>query len=304
MSMSFSESGTGIVVPIPVLNRMPPLGRDLSIDEIQYHTVVSSGPWLSSCYRLLQSEFDDSTLDPLSRYAEWLTMGMNGTHPFPFLMVAAYIVRDANAYVIGTLSGNVMALTPDDAPTKEARGFMFAIGHQVTSLALRQSGVKGVGTTLWSAAAAQADSIIASLDGVALYSVLEAERASIGFWDRLGYLCPEGVPYWQPPLEFNGEGHPVLPEVPETLMLKPLAILEKERIASGMLRSIVLALYNNWSLHKCRNSLGHTAYTVAKDYVLRGVYGRVEKHIPRRGWVTLMRASSARLAGNSRGEQL
>ena len=194
------------------------------LSDIEFRLVTTDDAWLRVAYDLLLSGFDANVLDPYERYVEWLGLNERGQHLFPFLMMVAFVRDGPTAHVLGVISGNVMRtgdyLTDDQAPPEEV--CFFAIGHQITSPELRKAGIKGVGSRLWQAAHDVARTWARNLDGVLRYSVLEAESDSLGFWTKMGYLWPQGVPYWQPPLEFDSQGIFVHPEVPEILMLHPL----------------------------------------------------------------------------------
>jgi hypothetical protein len=158
--------------------------------------------------------------------------------------------------------------------------YIFAIGHQVTELALRKTGVKGIGTRLWKSAAEEANAYIKNLSGRFCYSVLEAENESIGFWSKLGHLQPKDVLYWQPPLEFDDSGQYKYPEVPEHLMLRPMEPAFETAVPKRFLQNIIATMYLNWSLDKYRDTLSPDAMRKAEGYVMGTLFGKVCADMP------------------------
>lgn len=248
-----------------------------SINDVEFRVVDKPDAWLDVSYRLLQSEFDESVLDPIERYVEWLKLNRQGQHPFPFLMVAAYLRDGQNAIVVGVVSGNIMPIVEYSGsnPNTSAPLYMLALGHQLTSKLLRGKALSGLGTGLWKTAIEQAGKWIENLGGEFGYSMLEAESDSIGFWNKMGYLWTQGVSYWQPPLEFDTKGDYIHSEVPEMLMLLPLDGMNQETIDQTLLKNIIATVYLNWSLHKYRGVLDSTAMERAEQYVMEDLFGRV-----------------------------
>ncbi len=253
-----------------------------SVGDVEYRVVDKADVWLDVSFRLLQSEFDISVLDPHERYVEWLELNQQKQNPFPFLMVAAYLRSGESAIVVGVISGNIMKIEEYAGPNPDGSTplFMFAIGHQVTSKFLRGRALPGLGTKLWKGAIEEASDWINKLGGKFAYSMLEAETDSLGFWNKMGYRWTQGVRYWQPPLEFDSEGNYIYPEVPEILMLKPLDDMEQESISKTLLKNIIATVYLNWSLHKYREVLEPAAMKHAEQYVMEDLFNRVCQKMP------------------------
>ena len=152
------------------------------IGRLEFRVIADPGDWLDTAYQLLSEQFEPDVLDPLDRYVGWLELNKAKTNKFPYLLVAAYCNVQGSAVLLGVISGNIMKVEEYVGPnTSEENGYIFAIGHQVTELALRKSGVKGTGTRLWKSATDEANEWINKLGGRFCYSVLEAEDESIGF---------------------------------------------------------------------------------------------------------------------------
>jgi deoxyhypusine synthase len=264
-------------------------------DELQFKVVTDPDSWLQICYDFLRSHFGPEVLDPLQRYVDWLEMNRLGKHPFPFLLMAAYLEDGRAARVMAVISGNVMRIEESGRKggAKSPR-FMFAIGHQLTAPCVRKAGIKGVGTRLWHRAIAEAKAITKGLKGRLAYSFLEAENDSVGFWDRLGYRWPQAVTYWQPPLEFDENGNFVHPEVPEIALLKPLEIQQTGTIDRRLLRDIVATVYLNWALARYRDCLSPEAMKRAESYVMGSLLGRVDSRMPHTPQISLVRVQPGR----------
>jgi deoxyhypusine synthase len=260
-------------------------------DELKFKVVADPDSWLQTCYDFLRSHFGPETLDPLQRYVDWLEMNRLGSHPFPFLLMAAYLEDGESARIVGAISGNVMRI--EESVPKGAHSspppFIFAIGHQLTAPAVRNAGIKGVGTRLWRRAIGEAKAIARARHGRLAYSFLEAENDSVGFWDRLGYRWPQAVTYWQPPLEFDENGDFVHPEVPEIALLKPLEVRSKRAIERRLLHDIVATVYVNWALSRYRGVLSPEAMKRAESYVLGSLLGRVDSRMPDTPHIGLVR---------------
>jgi deoxyhypusine synthase len=253
----------------------------LSKLDIECRLVTENDDWLRIAYDLLLSEFDSNVLDPYERYVEWLGLNQRGEHPFPFLMMVAFVRYRDTAHLIGVISGNVMrvrnVVTVDPASDQTC---FFAIGHQVTSPVVRKAGIKGVGSKLWQAAQELARTWAQNLDGVLRYSVGEAENDSLGFLTKMGCLWPQGVTYWQPPLEFDSQGTFVHPEVPEILVFVPLEGVSADTISRSLLLEIIATIYLNWSLYKYRGKLSPEAMQRAEQYVMGDLFARVRRRMP------------------------
>lgn len=248
----------------------------------EFRVIAEPGEWLTTTYQLLAEQFEPDVLDPLERYVEWLELNRARKHPFPYLLMVAYCRVENSAVLLGAISGNIMRVEQYPGPkTAESDGLhIFAIGHQVTDRALRENGVKGIGTKLWQSAIREAAAWIANLEGRFCYSVLEAENDSVGFWSKLGHRWPKGVRYWQPPLEFDETGQYVHPEVPEILMMRPLGPEFEKAIGKKCLQNIIATMYLNWSLDKYRRTLSQAAMRKAESYVMGQLFGRVCAEMP------------------------
>lgn len=251
-------------------------------DRLEFRVIADPGDWLNTAYQLLAEQFEPAVLDPLERYVGWLELNKAGKNKFPYLLVAAYCNVQGRAVLLGVISGNIMRVEEYvGSNTSEGKDlYIFAIGHQVTELALRKTGVKGIGTRLWKSAAAEANTWIKNLNGRFCYSVLEAEDESIGFWSKLGHLRPKDVLYWQPPLEFDQSGQFKYAEVPEHLMLGPMEPAFETAIPKTFLQNIIATMYLNWSLDKYRKTLSPDAMRKAEGYVMGTLFRRVCADMP------------------------
>lgn len=264
--------------------------KGLSAEDLAFKVITDNDEWLATAYRLLADQFEIDVLDPFERYVEWLDQNRKGINKFPYLLVAAYLNMGENPLMVGVISGNIMKIEEHagtDLPAPKPP-FIFAIGHQVTSQALRSAGVKGVGTKLWKFAIAAARESINKLGGSFQYSFLEAESDSVGFWTKMGYRWPKGVDYWQPPLEFDDTGQHLHLEVPEILLLKPIEAADTHAIRAMLLKNLIATVYYNWALDKYKTSLTPDAFKKAEDYVMGEVFGRLCQKIPENGSVELI----------------
>jgi hypothetical protein len=271
------------LIPKPLTGHGPPALRKLLAGDLHVRQVHESDAWLCAAYEILAAQFDSRELDPLERYVEWLQLHRDGKHPFPPLMLTAYFQESGCAYLAGVISGNLMPVLAhvNPLPSLARPPFIYAVGHQVTSSAVRRYGFKGVGRTLWQASIEVARGVAEDSGGSLLYSVLESQPDSTGYWTKLGYLWPKGVTYWQPPLSFDPDGFPTSPEVPEVLMVRPdSSAVSKTHIDKQFLENIISCLYHNWSLHKYRGVLRDDAIRRAEDYVMATVFGRVCRSMP------------------------
>ena len=268
------------VVPIAATAFEVPSRFDLT--DVECRIVTADDDWLRVAYDMLLTEFDSSVLDPYERYVDWLALNQREKHPFPYLMMVAYVRDEATAHIVGVISGNVMrisdSITSDTASTDQS--CFFAIGHQITSALLRKAGIKGVGTKLWQAAHEIARSWAHNLGGALRYSVGEAENDSLGFLTKMGCLWPQGVTYWQPPLEFDEQGMFIHPEVPEILVFRPMEGVAADTISRSLLCEIIATIYLNWSLNKYRDKLSADAMQRAEQYVMGDLFGRVRRRMP------------------------
>jgi deoxyhypusine synthase len=278
MTAGFQEISR--VVPIAATAFDAPSKFDVT--KAEFHVVTGDDVWLRVAYDMLLTEFDSSVLDPYERYVEWLGLNQREQHPFPYLMMVAFVRDGATAQILGVISGNLMRLRDDvknDTKSPDQTWF-FAIGHQITSPVLRTAGIKGVGSRLWQTSHDAARTWARSLGGVLRYSVGEAENDSLGFLTKMGCLWPQGVTYWQPPLEFDEQGMFIHPEVPEILVFLPMEGVAADTISQSLLREIIATIYLNWSLYKYRQKLTPEAMQRAEEYVMGDLFGRVCRRIP------------------------
>jgi deoxyhypusine synthase len=272
------------------------LPRTVRAADLRFKVLAEPDSWLQVCYDFLSFHFGREVLDPVQRYADWLEMNRLGAHPFPFVMIAAYLADGERALVVGVISGNVMRIKRSRTPDVKSASasFIFSIGHQLTAPAVRSAGIKGVGTRLWRRAIGEAQAITKRLKGRLVYSFLEAENDSVGFWDRLGYRWPQAVTYWQPPLEFDDNGDFVHPEVPEIAMLKPIEVRDKRTIERHLLYDIIATVYLDWALARYRNVLSEDAMKRAESYVMGSLLGRVDSRMPHQPRINLVRVRPGR----------
>ncbi len=273
----------------PVTSATVSLLQGVRLDDVQIHTLRCADRWLDAGYDLLKTEFHPDTLDPYESYAEWTELNNSSENNFPYLMLVAYVYAGGKHLVLGAISGNVMRVLPV-YQRESARGELpciYAIGHQITAGVVREFGLKGIGTKLWRASLVGAEKLIAEMGGTLICSFLEAEDDSVGYWSHLGYRWPRGVKYWQPPLAFDEKGQKALPEVPEILMLRGPSEAPIKTIDADLLRDIVHAVYQNWSLERCRLTLSEEAYQTARSFVIGWLFERVSESIPARGSVPM-----------------
>ncbi len=279
MNQTHDESSLPIrrLAEIDIVSLPPDL-----VDRLEFRVIADPGEWLNTAYQLLAEQFEPDVLDPLDRYVGWLELNKAKQNKFPYLLVAAYCNVQGSAILLGVISGNIMKVEEYIGPnTSDGNDlYVFAIGHQVTELALRKTGVKGIGARLWKSATDEANTWINNLGGRFCYSVLEAEDDSIGFWSKLGYLWPKDVLYWQPPLEFDDSGQYKYPEVPEHLMLGPMEPAFETAIPKTFLQNIIATMYLNWSLDKYRDTLSPDAMRKAEGYVMGKLFRTIYANMP------------------------
>jgi len=272
----------GVLDVSPVSEADLPLLRTRSLDDVLVRNITSAGPWLDESYRLMVAEFDPDILDPQERYVRWLELNGAGRHPFPFLLLAAYLRHDRRAAIVGVLGGNVMAVEEHAGPNQSQGGplFVFALGHQVTSSVVRRKVLRGLGSTLWQAAADEARRLISGRRGFFAFSVVEAEEDSLGYWTKLGYLWPEGVRYLQPPLEFDENGRVLRVPVAEAFLLRPMDPPCTRVVDRTLVKNIIATIYLNWSLDAYRGVLAPAAMSRVERYVMGDLYERVCRELP------------------------
>jgi deoxyhypusine synthase len=288
--------------PLPLSDEKAELLGTMGLAQVEFQPITAPGPWLHAAYDLLAAEFGPEVLDPHYRYVDWMELTGRNEHPFPFLMMAAVFRRQGQAYLLGVIAGNLMPIRPYvDSPDPPAdRTHLLAIGHQVTSPLLRKHRVHGVGLGLWKAFVAWARRQSEGLGCACRFSFLEAEAESVGFWTKVGYRWPQGVYYWQPPLEFDEQGHFLHPEVPEIPLLLSFDEPEAPFVDRHLLQNMIATVYLNWSLFKYNNTLAPESFRRAEQYVMGELFARVCHKMPREKQLKLIKIRLAEDAGASR----
>jgi hypothetical protein len=236
---------------------------------------------LDVCYELFRRVFNPAVLDSKSTYLDLLSPDGLRLDGFAPICVAAYFQLGGVKVVVGFLASNVMWID------QEQKLLQLAIGNVASSPALRQTGFKGVGTSVLNFAVECGQGEAAMKTGELAYMVAEAESESLGFWRNLGFLWPDGVRYMQPPLEFDDRGVANLKEVPETLLVRPLNSRKSDLIECDIVRKIVLSIYRNWCIETNRRKLSPPALAAAESYVLEHVFSQTNATIPKAGFVRL-----------------
>ncbi len=277
------------LIPMVTVGEVPGAEQVPSADDLEI-CLVTDEVWLEAGYKILAAQFEEQELDPIDWYLQWLREDRCGSNTTPLVMLAGYFRRSTQANLAGVVSGNLMPILESarDNQDNERRNMLFAIGHQVTTTALRTAGVRGVGTRLWSAAL-EAASVAAHAAGRTLdYSVLEAQSGSVGFWSRLGYRSPRNMRYWQPPLVFSDDGTPLHPPVPETLMLRGVTKELSELVSTRFILDVVYTLYECWSVSRYRNLLSRQAVEKIEHQVFGTLLRNVAATLPVNGYVSLI----------------
>jgi ribosomal protein S18 acetylase RimI-like enzyme len=232
----------------------------LRIEDLQVVAVDRPGGLLDACHDLLLRAFDPAVVDPKRIYVDAVNDQSGAFRDFAPLFFAALFDVDGEQLVAGFISSDAMAIGDSDV-------VHLAVGNIATTPRLRDVNFRGVGRKLLEAAL-NAGRLAARDKGANLkYSTAEAEAASLPFWAKMGFRWPQGVRYFQPPLDFDADGQPVHPEVPETLVVKVLEGLTSA-IDGGELREIVRSIYWNWSLRAHSKSLTPAAFSAARAYVM------------------------------------
>lgn len=259
----------------------PTLSLLKDASDCRFTTITEPDAWFNATYDLLSAEFGSAVLDPPVRLARWLEWNRAGTHPFPLVLQVAWKDTAAGPLLLGATSGNVMPLAGSDyAASAGALDWVYAIGNQATAPACRSAGVRGIGRGLWQAGIGEALRQVSARGGRLLYSVLEAETRSLGFWGKVGYRRPAGLDYYQPPLEFDTHGRPRYAPIVEKLLLRAESGDGADTIEGVRLRQIVATLYRYWSLHPAREALAPEAFRRAEQYVMGELLGRVCSTVP------------------------
>jgi hypothetical protein len=253
-----------------------------NVDGLTLRRLVEPGPLLGVCHRLLLRVFDSAVVDPIETYESLLSPSGLRSDGFPPLGLACTLERQGELIVFGFVSASVMWI---DKASGQAQ---LAIGNVATSPRAKAMGVRGIGSMLWHAAAELGKFETSQRNGQLIYSVAEAEPESLGFWQKMGYLRPQGVRYLQPPLAFDDEGRPIEHEVPETFVIRPLGEVASHQIGAAVVRNMILAIYRNWCIEPSRTRLSPSAMTAVESYVLSQVFPRVDATIPKDGFIQLV----------------
>lgn len=241
--------------------------------DVLFERVETTGPVLDTCYELFRRVFDPSVLDSFETYQRRMSPEARDMREYLPCYVVASAVRGDSKIVLGFISSDVMRTSGDDAAA------FHAIGNIATSPLAKERGLRGIGSGLLRRATEEA-ARESERDGKRLLCVVtEAEPASLGFWKKEGFLWPKGCTYLQPPLDFDATGEPLYKEVPETLLVKPLAIGSRS-ISSRTTLEIIRTIYENWCLRGWRDVLSIDAMKRAEDYVMSHVYEQVVRRMP------------------------
>lgn len=236
----------------------PTLVQDLQLSEIQLIRLTSPGDWLDSGYCLFESVFDDNVLDDKQAYIDRLSPQAMSERDLVFCLSCAVVNRNGQPIVLGIIGADLMWIgdSGNDA--------VLAIGNIAVAECVRN---RRIGIALYEFTVNLAKQE-AEKDGRQLLCiVLESEERSLGFWRYMRFLKPDGVKYFQPPLEWNDNGSPVHLEVEETLLISPTELMNAGPISPALLVSVVSAMYENWSLRGYRGKLNENAMKNAETYI-------------------------------------
>jgi hypothetical protein len=257
-------------------------------EDLLVRRVDAPGELLDASYELLTRVFDPAVIDRKETYVEALTNPPGDLRDFPPIHLAALLSDGAVTRLAGFISSNLMKV---GSPPER---LLLAIGNIATSPRLKAAGFRGVGSTLWKAAVRGAQDEAEKLGKRVDFSAAEAEPASLPFWAKLGYRWPEGVKYFQPPLEFDDAGRPIYPEVPETLLIHTLEAAA-ESIDVGELCAVIRAIYWNWGIRPSKRKLTPEALAAATEYVMGKVFTRTRASLPETGAVRLVAVPTSRV---------
>jgi ribosomal protein S18 acetylase RimI-like enzyme len=253
----------------------------LRIENLIIRGIAESGELLDAAYDLLLREFKPSVVDSKEVYIDAVTDQTNAFRDFPPIFFAAILPDGENEWLAGFLSSDLMLFG------KSNEKVHLSIGNITTSPQLRKLRFRGVGTTLWQASLRAAEQHAQRAAKRLICATSEAEPKSLQFWAKIGFRWPEGVKYFQPPLEFDDEGNPRRREVPETFLLHPLGSPEGV-IDSTELQEIIRDIYWNWGLRPSVNKLSAAAMSRAKEYVMGRVLSKTLKSLPDHGAIPLV----------------
>jgi hypothetical protein len=267
---------------ISLLDETNTIFDGLDSARVTIKQITSPDSSLEAAYRLLKRLFDPEVLDDYNSYLEELSHKNPRERSSYSIYMAAFMEVDSQLYLVGFHSSTVMQLIshPDTA--------IQAVAYVVTSPRAKEAGLRGIGSRLSEAALHLASEQMSDRGCRLAYVVAEAETPSLGFWNKSGFLWPEGVRYLQPPLDFDERGEPKFREVEENLVLLPLGISSRKTIECDVLRNLIRTIYENWFLNPHREILAHDARLQMQSYVLDNVFERVNSTIPVMGEIPLV----------------
>jgi hypothetical protein len=250
--------------------------------DVTIKLITTPDSSLEAAYRLLKRVFDPEVLDNYNSYLQELSHKNSRERNCYSIYMAAFIEANNQRYLVGFHSSTVMRLLshPDMA--------IQAVAYVVTSPRAKEAGLRGIGSRLSEAALHLASEQMSERGCRLAYVVAEAETPSLGFWNKSGFLWPEGVQYLQPPLEFDECGEFKFREVEENLVLLPLGISSRSTIECDVLRNLIRTMYENWFLNPHRAILDPDAMVRVQSYVLDRVFERVNSTIPVTGEISLV----------------
>ena len=267
----------------------PSILNALKIEDLIVRRLVAADELLDTSHDLLLKVFDSSVVDPKSVYVDALTDRANTFRDFPPLFFACLLPHGQDEWLAGFVSSDLMLIEPG------GDRLHLAVGNIATSPKLRDIGFRGVGTKLWHAALHAAKEEASSVAKRIAYSSAEAEPASLPFWSKLGYRWPQGVKYFQPPLEFDNDGNPKEDEVPETLLVLPIDTTASS-IEARELRGIIESIYWNWGVRPSIRKLNSAAFARAKECVIGRVLQRTLESVPTSGTIPLVEVPAEPIA--------
>ncbi len=251
----------------------PELLENVMSDNIVVERVQTSGLLLDGGYQLLERTFEPNVLDSRDVFVD--RMSVEAAHYRDYLPCysIAYFLYGETRLVASFVAADVMWLEqPSDCA-------ILAIGNIATAPCLKELGLVGAGSKVLEAVVNTARKEVTTDLRRLVYVVAEAEDRSLGFWKKRGFLYPSGCNYLQPPLEWNKSGDPIYPEVRETLLLMPTEI-DGRTVDMQTLKSIISAIYENWSLRTWRDQLSPEAIQNAERYVMDRVFTQVISTMP------------------------
>ena len=271
------------------LLRATDAGQDRQLDrgDLRIEAIVAAGELLDVSYQLLAEVFAADVLPSLAFFLSSLSDASQRDPDSRLVFLAATIRLGDERIVVACSSSHLLRL---DAHRELA---MLAVGNIATSPHLQTLGVRGAGSRLLVASGEAAAVAARELGATLAYAVAEAETRSLGFWQKQGFRWPEGLRYWQPPLEFAATGAPVHPEVAETLVVRPYPPAPADAIDGAIVADVVRTIYEQWSLRRQRAILAPAALARAEAYVMETVFAKTAASLPRAGGMRLVEPLSS-----------